>query len=35
MIIKFCNCRYRGCLKYQELADRFPEELLIMQPVPA
>ena len=35
MIIKFCSCRYNGCLKYQELADRFPGVLLNMQPVPA
>jgi hypothetical protein len=35
MIIKFCSCRYSGCFKYQELADRFPGKLLNMQPVPA
>jgi hypothetical protein len=32
MIIKYCSCRYRGCLKYQELADRFPRERHNMQP---
>ncbi len=28
MIIKFCSCRYRECLKYQELIDRFPGKSL-------
>jgi hypothetical protein len=23
MIIRYCSCRYRECLKYQELVDRF------------
>ena len=27
LIIRFCSCRYRDCLKYQELAERFPGEL--------
>jgi hypothetical protein len=27
-IIKYCSCRYPECLKYQELAERFPAELL-------
>lgn len=36
MIIKFCSCsRFTGCIKYQELADRFPCGLLGMQSVPA
>ncbi len=26
LIIKYCSCRYKECLKYQELADRFPSE---------
>lgn len=26
LIIKYCSCRYGDCLKYRELADRFPEE---------
>ena len=25
MIIKFCSCRYRECMKYQELAERFDD----------
>lgn len=28
MIIKFCSCRYRECMKYQELAERFPHDVL-------
>ena len=28
MIIKFCSCRYRECMKYQELSERFPHEVL-------
>jgi hypothetical protein len=28
MIIKYCSCRYNDCLKYQELAERFPSELI-------
>ena len=35
MIITFCSCRYSGCLKYQELADRFPTEVLTLHPLPA
>ncbi len=35
MIIKFCSCRYQGCLKYQELTDRFPAAVSSMQPGPA
>jgi hypothetical protein len=27
MIIKFCSSNYRVCSKYQELTDRFPEEI--------
>jgi len=27
MIIRYCSCRYGECVKYQELADRFPDEL--------
>ncbi len=30
LIIKFCSCRFQECLKYQELADRFPAENLDM-----
>jgi hypothetical protein len=26
MIIRYCSCRFKECLKYQELADRFPHE---------
>lgn len=25
-IIKYCSCRYKECLKYQELSDRLPKE---------
>lgn len=31
MIIRFCNGRYEGCMKYQELVDRFPESVLAPQ----
>jgi len=27
MIIRYCSDRYSECPKYQELADRFPNEL--------
>jgi hypothetical protein len=27
-IIKFCSCRYRECLKYRELSDRMPVEMV-------
>jgi hypothetical protein len=27
MIIRYCSGRYPECVKYQELADRFPGEL--------
>lgn len=27
LIIRYCSCRYSECLKYQELADRFPAQL--------
>ena len=27
LIIRYCSCRYSDCLKYQELADRFPTQL--------
>ncbi len=27
-IIRFCSCRYKECLKYRELSDRFPIDLL-------
>jgi hypothetical protein len=27
-IIAFCSCRYRECLKYRELSDRIPAELI-------
>ena len=27
-IIKFCNGRFKECLKYRELSDRIPVELL-------
>lgn len=27
-IIKFCSCRFKECLKYQELSDRLPKECL-------
>ena len=27
MIIRYCNGRHSECMKYQELADRFPAEL--------
>ncbi|SNB46162.1 hypothetical protein SAMN06269301_1606 [Geobacter sp. DSM 9736] len=30
MIIRYCSCRYKECLKYQELSDRFPAGLLDM-----
>lgn len=26
LIIRYCSCRYRDCLKYRELSDRFPDE---------
>ncbi|HTP67070.1 MAG TPA: hypothetical protein VMJ66_16890 [Geobacteraceae bacterium] len=26
LIIRYCSCRYRECLKFQELADRYPAE---------
>ena len=26
LIIKYCSCRYKECMKYQELAERFPAE---------
>jgi hypothetical protein len=28
LIIKFCSCRYGECLKYQQLAERFPSETI-------
>lgn len=28
LIIRFCSCRFRECQKYQELADRFPVEMM-------
>lgn len=28
LIIRFCSGRHNDCLKYQELADRFPAEQL-------
>lgn len=28
MIIRYCSDRHTECPKYQELADRFPEELI-------
>ena len=28
LIIRFCSCRYRECLKYRELSDRIPAELM-------
>lgn len=28
MIIKFCSCRHRECMKYQELSERFPHGIL-------
>ena len=27
-IIRFCSCRYKECLKYRELSDRIPVELM-------
>lgn len=27
MIIRFCSSRFSECVKYQELADRFPGEI--------
>ena len=30
LIIRYCSCRYNECLKYQELADRVPRDLLDM-----
>ena len=27
-IITFCSCRYRECLKFRELSDRIPVELV-------
>lgn len=27
LIIRYCSCRYCECLKYQELADRFPGQI--------
>jgi hypothetical protein len=27
-IIAFCSCRYRECLKFRELSDRIPVELV-------
>ncbi|KAF0216545.1 MAG: hypothetical protein FD174_3639 [Geobacteraceae bacterium] len=30
LIIRYCSCRYKECLKYQELADRLPNEILEM-----
>ena len=33
-IIKYCSCRYQECLKYQELADRFPGELMQLNTIP-
>jgi len=27
-IISYCSCRYRECLKYRELSDRIPVELM-------
>ena len=30
LIIRYCSCRHGECLKYQELADRFPSETLEM-----
>lgn len=27
MIIRYCSCRHTECMKYMELADRFPGEL--------
>ena len=32
-IIRYCSCRYGECLKYQELADRFPAELVELQTI--
>lgn len=30
LIIKYCSCRYNDCLKYQELAERFPGKSIEM-----
>lgn len=30
MIIRYCSGRFCGCMKYLELADRFPDELIDM-----
>ena len=27
LIIRFCSCRYRECLKYRELSERIPDML--------
>jgi hypothetical protein len=27
-IIRFCSCRYHECLKYRELSERIPVELV-------
>lgn len=27
-IIRFCSCQFSGCLKYQELTERMPLQLL-------
>ncbi len=28
VIIRYCSCRFKECLKYQELAERFPSDIL-------
>lgn len=30
MIIRYCSCRFAECLKYQELADRFSQEMVTL-----
>ena len=27
-IIRYCSCRHKECRKFQELADRFPGEIM-------
>ncbi|HBT82356.1 MAG TPA: MFS transporter [Desulfuromonas sp.] len=35
MMVAYCNCRYDDCLKYRELANRFPEVATAPLPVAA